>query len=161
MLNISLLENKLTILFATIFSCLVAIFYSLYPNIAYGAEKDWTIQDYKNHYAEVQRSPELVQIIENEIENLPKGTEQKTEIDLYLWKLVVLASLQESGTKIESSITAAQVASEIYQRYDRDVFESERHYGKTMYQIVESISKTDELDAVSYTHLTLPTTPYV
>ena len=149
MLNISLLENKLTILFATIFSCLVAIFYSLYPNIAYGAEKDWTIQDYKNHYAEVQRSPELVQIIENEIENLPKGTEQKTEIDLYLWKLVVLASLQESGTKIESGITAAQVASEIFQRYDRDVFESERHYGKTMYQIVESLSKTDELD-VSY-----------
>ena len=73
MLNISLLENKLTILFATIFSCLVAIFYSLYPNIAYGAEKGWSIQDYKNHYAEVQRSPELVQIIENEIENLPKG----------------------------------------------------------------------------------------
>ena len=112
------------------------------PQSAHAVNKNWQIDDYKESLSGIERSPALIAAIDHAIDTLPKGTTLKTEIDLYLWKLVVLAKTQESDA-------AAELASEIYNKYDRKDYESERHFGATMFQIIESLAKTEQLD-VSY-----------
>ena len=122
----------------------VLIFFTNYQS-AYGAEKNWHINDYKASLSHIERSPELVARIDKAIANLPRGAKLKTEIDLHLWKLVVLAKLQETEMALGSE-SAGQVAAEIFDKYDREMYDSERHYGRTMYQVVESLVKTDQRD---------------
>jgi len=126
---------------------LLAIFFIAFltysvPLPTFAAEKNWTLTDYKKSLNHIQRSPALVRAIDNALDKLPEGAKRKTEIDLHLWKLDVLV-------KLNQSVDAAKVASDIYTKYDRHMFNHEEHYGQSMYSIVESLAKTDQLD-VSY-----------
>jgi len=109
--------------------------------ISYAAEsgKAPTHEDYRKQLVNIKRSPKLVAAIEDVIDNLPPNTTITTEIELHLWKLVELAKLQQSEEAIE-------FASEIYAKYDRDVYASDDHYSYSMLQIIEYLVKTDELD---------------
>ena len=117
----------------------VALLTSAAPTQTFAADKDWTYHDYKQSLSHIERSPALVRAIDNAIDTLPVGTTTKTEIDLRLWQLDILVKLNQPQA-------ATTTASEIYTTYDRKMFDSEENYGRTMYQIVESLAKTDQLD---------------
>ena len=140
--------NNIKNLKLSVISLLIMFTCILTSPLSYAADKNWTITDYKDSLVHIDRSPELVLQIDRAIETLPKDAPQSTEIDLHLWKLVVLAKLQEANAAT-GLMTAGEVASEIYSTYDREMYDSEVHYGETMYQIVESLSKTDQRD-ISY-----------
>jgi signal transduction histidine kinase/CheY-like chemotaxis protein len=118
------------------------IFTCLSPSIAFAEKKNWNVSDYKKQLSHIERSPALVVAIDDAIENLPSDAKTKTEIDLYLWKLVVLAKLNRGQE-------AAEVAYKLQNGFERKAYRDEKHYGRTMYQIVESLVKTDEI-AYSY-----------
>ena len=58
------------------------------------------------------------------------------------------ASIQDNEDFKGEDLTAAELARDLVERYDRTLYESDQHFGQTMYQIVESLAKTEEKDVV-------------
>lgn len=131
----SILSNTLSFFITVCFS----LFILFTPNTAFADKKNWDFSDYVDHLTHIKTSPALVIAIDDAINDLPHDGKLSTEIDLHLWKLVILSKINEGKA-------AAEVAAEIHNQYDRDMYRDEVHYGRTMYQIVESLAKTDEIN---------------
>jgi len=93
----------------------------------------------KADLAKFHRSPELVDQIDNIINTLGSETPTATRIELDLWKLKGLADVSDTQM-------AADFAYEMYQKYSREEFKSEIQFGDTMQQIVQAVTKTDNLE---------------
>ena len=98
----------------------------------------YDINAVKSKLHHLQRSPELVVELDKIIESLDETAPKMFRVELDLFKLDILA-------KIEEAEIAASLAAQIYADHPRDSFPSDLQYGDTMYQIVESLAKTDNL----------------
>ncbi len=103
---------------------------------ALAAEKYLHAAEYKVLLNDVPRV-ELIQEIDKIIEDLGPDINSKVLIDLQIWKLQVLS-------KEGHDEAAAELANYIFVNYDQDSFDSEQHYGRSMYQVVESLAKTNQ-----------------
>lgn len=113
---------------------------------AYGhsvpAENPYDIRGVKAKLDYLNRSPELIIEIDKISDSLDANAPKSFRIDLDLFKLDVLS-------KIGDFEDAADLAAKIYMTHHRNSFLSDKEYGDTMYQIVESLAKTDNL-GISY-----------
>ena len=103
---------------------------------------DYDIAKVKSELYLLNRSPELIVEIDKIINSLDTATPKMFRVDLDLYKL-------DSLVKIGDPSVAATYAAKIYANHPRDSFPSDVEYGDTMYQIVESLAKTDNL-GISY-----------
>ena len=103
--------------------------------------KHQTHQDIKAIKAKLsylRRSPELVIEIDEIQDGLKADAPKMLSIELDLFKLDVLSKIGEFEA-------AAELADDIYSSRPREYYPSEKRYGDTMYQVVESLAKTDNL----------------
>ena len=103
---------------------------------------DYDITKLKSELYHLNRSPELIRELDRIIGSLDEAAPKLFRVELDLYKL---DSLAKAG---DPSVAAAHAA-EIYAHHPRESFPSDFEYGDTMYQIVESLAKTDNLD-ISY-----------
>lgn len=96
----------------------------------------------KKRLSPLNRSPKLIEEIDKISLSLDKSAPKMFRVELDLFKLDALA-------KSEDLSAAGEFAAKIYANHPRDTFASDVEYGDTMYQIVESLAKTDNLD-ISY-----------
>ena len=109
---------------------------------AESAEANWTIADYKDYYNDLQRSPELLAAIDRSLAGLSADSPLITRVNLLLWKLDVLVPLTDAGS-------ASEFASGIFTAHQREDYASDKDFGDSMYQIVESLAKTSD-QSVAY-----------
>ncbi len=96
------------------------------------------IKSIKSELSHLKRSPELVVRIDEINNSLKSDAPKMLSIELNLFKLDVLSKIGEFEA-------AAELANDIYSSTPREFYPSEKHYGDTMYQVVESLAKTDNL----------------
>lgn len=96
------------------------------------------IDTIKSQLSYLKRSPDLVAKLDEIKDSLNSDAPKMLGIDIDLFKLDVLSKIGEFEA-------AAELAEELYSSYPREFYPSERRYGDTMYQIVESLAKTDNL----------------
>ena len=113
---------------------------------AYGhtpqVETKYNIKTVKADLDYLNRSPELILELDKIIDSLDSNAPKNFRVELDLFKLDVMS-------KIGDYESAADLASKIYATHPRDSFQSDKEYGDTMYQIVESLAKTNNL-GISY-----------
>lgn len=102
----------------------------------------YDIKALKDDLRHLTHSPELILELDKIISSLDSNAPKAFRVELDLFKLDVLS-------KIGGSEDAADLAASIYANHPRDTFQSDKEYGDTMYQIVESLAKTDNL-GISY-----------
>ena len=96
------------------------------------------VESLKDELSQFHRSPELASEIGKIIETLENDTPVATRIDLDLWKLKALGD-------VSNAQAAADFAYEIYKKYNREEYVSEQQFGDTMQQIVQAVSKTEDI----------------
>ena len=106
------------------------------------APHNYDIATVKSELYPLLRSPELIVEIDKIIDSLDGAAPKMFRVQLDLYKLDSLAKIGEPST-------AAEHAAKIYADHPRESFPSDVEYGDTMYQIVESLAKTDNL-GISY-----------
>jgi len=104
--------------------------------------QSYDINAVKTELYPLNRSQQQIVEIDKIINSLDNSAPQMFRVELDLFKLDALA-------KTEDSSIAAQHAEKIYMEHPRSSFPSDIEYGDTMYQIVESLAKTDNL-AIAY-----------
>ena len=102
------------------------------------APYNYDITKVKSEFYPLNQSPELIFEIDKIIDSLDEAAPKMFRVELDLYKL---DSLAKNG----DSTIAAEHAAKIYANHSRDSFPSDVEYGNTMYQIVESLAKTDNL----------------
>ena len=113
---------------------------SKYSNLAERTQYD--IEAIESALHPLHQSPEFIVELDKIIESLDETAPKMFRVELDLYKLDALA---KNG---HPSVAAAHAA-KIYADHPRESFSSDVDYGNTMYKIVESLAKTDNLD-ISY-----------
>jgi len=116
--------------------------YNYSNEISSEVSTDFDINYIKASLYHLNRSPQLVVEIDKILDELDADTPLMNCIELKLFKLDALS-------KIGNYSAAANLANEIYKSNPRENYPSETEFGDTMFQIVESLAKTDNL-GVSY-----------
>ena len=106
------------------------------------ASSHYDIAKVKTDLSPLNRSPKLIVELDKLIDSVDAKAPKMFRVELELFKLDVLA-------KIADPSVAAKQAEKIYADHPRGSFSSDVEYGDTMYQIVESLAKTDNL-GISY-----------